>query len=492
MWGNAVVVLLSVEGLRSEGDSSEFGVNDPVVRAACRRNPVRRVLAVLGARAASVTDTSLKLRPRRDPVSAQEPPMLLPRPPSAPPSFHVMAKPTGAVCNLDCQYCFYLSRKSLYPGSRFRMGEDVLEAYVRQVIEGQSTPVVTIAWQGGEPTLMGLAFFRRAMALVERYRRPGQRIEHTIQTNGTLLTDEWAAFLAAQDVLVGISLDGPRALHDAYRVDKRGGPTFDKVIRGLDHLRRHSVRYNILCTVHAANVAHPSDVYRFLRDDCSASFIQFIPIVEHLPTPEDPEATSDRSVDPSQWGCFLVEVFDEWLAHDVGSVFVQTFEAALASWMGLPASLCVFAETCGNAVALEHNGDVYSCDHFVTPEHLLGNIRTTHLVELVASERQRRFGQAKRDTLPRYCLDCDVLFACWGECPKNRFVSTPDGEGGLNYLCEGYKAFFHHVDAPMRLMAGLLHSGRPAAEVTTALAKAPRNARRLRGVGHTDRAGHGR
>ena len=423
-----------------------------------------------------MTEMRVTFRPRGDSVSLQRPSMFFPRPVSAPPSFHVMAKPTGAICNLDCQYCFYLSKKSLYPGARFRMGEDVLEAYVRQVIEAQTAPVVTIAWQGGEPTLMGLAFFQRAMALAERYRRPGQHIEHTIQTNGTLLTDEWGAFLADYDVLVGISLDGPRELHDAYRLDKRGRPTFDKVLRGLDHLHRHSVRYNILCTVHAANVARPRDVYRFLRDDCSSSFIQFIPIVEHLPTPENPEATSDRSVNPSEWGCFLVELFDEWLAHDVGSVFIPTFEAALASWMGMPASLCVFAETCGTAVALEHNGDVYSCDHFVAAEHLLGNIRATHLVELVASERQRRFGQAKRDTLPRYCRDCDVLFACWGECPKNRFVSAPDGEGGLNYLCEGYKAFFHHIDGPMRLMAGLLRSGRPASEVMRMLSNVQRNA----------------
>lgn len=431
------------------------------------------------------------LRARALSSSAAGPAMPNPRPAGAPPGFHVMAKPTGAICNLDCRYCFYLAKELLYPGDRFRMADGVLEAYLRQVIEAQSARVVTIAWQGGEPTLMGLAFFRRAVAIVERHRRVGQRILHTLQTNATLLDEEWAEFFKAHDFLVGVSIDGPPELHDAYRVDKRGGPTSARVERGLGQLRRRGVEYNVLCTVHAANAGHPREVYRYLRDECGASFVQFIPIVEHAPTDLDPEAVSERSVSPSGWGRFLVEVFDEWLAHDVGKVFVQGFEAALASFAGLAPGVCVFAETCGDAVALEHNGDVYSCDHFVSPDHLLGNVRETHLVELVASEAQRRFGAAKRDALPRYCLDCDVRFACWGECPKNRFTTTPDGEAGLNYLCEGYKAFFHHVGGPMRLMEGLLREGRPASDVVRVFARAPRNSSCPCGSGRKAKACHG-
>jgi uncharacterized protein len=397
------------------------------------------------------------------------------RPPSAPAAFHVLAKPSGPICNLDCRYCYFLEKEALYPGDRFRMGDDILEQYIRQLLEAHHrVPEVTIAWQGGEPTLMGLDFFDRAMALVERYRRPGQVIHHTIQTNATLLTDRWCTFLAQHRFLVGVSIDGPRPLHDHFRVDKRGRPTFGRVLNGLDRLKAHGVDVNVLCTVHAANQSAPGTVYRFLRDDLGIRHIQLIPIVERDPTSPS-GALEGRSVDPRAWGRFLIEIFDEWVVRDVGEVFVSHFDAALASWLGVPPSLCIFNETCGNAVALEHNGDLYSCDHFVEPDHLLGNIRTTHLLELMASDRQRAFGANKRDTLPRYCRSCAVRFACQGECPKNRFSWTPDGEPGLNYLCEGYKAFFTHIDGPMGIMADLVRSGRFADEIKGLLLAAGRN-----------------
>jgi uncharacterized protein len=403
----------------------------------------------------------------------------------APSSVHVMAKPTGAVCNLDCQYCFFLSKDTLYPGSKFRMADDVLEAYVRQVLELQRSPQVTIAWQGGEPTLMGLEFFRRANALARKHLRPGITLEHTIQTNGILLDDEWCEFLAGNGFLVGLSIDGPQAMHDAYRVNKAGNPTFSQVMRAVHLMHRHKVEFNVLCTVHDVNVGHPLEVYRFFRDEVGTSFLQFIPIVERA-TPatieianagwgdrnhqrplytQEGSLVTERTVNPELWGTFLIGVFDEWVAHDVGNVFVQLFESALASWLGLPASLCIFAETCGNALVLEHNGDLYSCDHFVEPRFRLGNIKEQHLVQLIASDRQRAFGNAKLDSLPRYCQECEVRFACNGECPRNRFLRTPDGEDGLNYLCAGYKAFFRHIDRPMKIMANLLRCRKDAADV---------------------------
>ena len=392
-------------------------------------------------------------------------PLSAPR--DAPAAFHVLAKPSGPICNLDCTYCFFLEKEALYPGDRFRMTDEVLEAYIRQLLEAHTAPEVTIAWQGGEPTLMGVDFFRRAVELAERHRRPGQVLQHTMQTNATLLTDEWCALLREHRFLVGVSIDGPQALHDTYRVDKRGAPTFDKVMAGLRLLQQHEVDVNVLCTVNAANQDYPLDVYRFFRDDLGLRHVQLIPIVE--------QDDLSRSVDPAKWGDFLIGVFEEWVRHDVGAVYVQMFDAALASWVGAPASMCIFGETCGNALALEHNGDLYSCDHFVDPPYLLGNILHTQMVELVASPQQRAFGDAKRDTLPRYCIECPVRFACNGECPKNRFVTTPDGEPGLNYLCAGYRAFFLHVDGVMRLMADRLRAGGFADEVMTMLRTAPRN-----------------
>jgi uncharacterized protein len=406
----------------------------------------------------------------------------------APPAFHLLAKPTGAVCNLDCSYCFFLSKEMLYPGSRFRMADELLEEYLRQLIESHSrVPEVTIAWQGGEPTLMGLDFFRRSVELANRYLRPGQRAIYTIQTNATLLDDHWAAFFEEYDFLVGVSIDGPRELHDAYRVDKGGKGSFGKVVHGLDALRSAGVEWNALTTIHAANADRGRDVYRFLRDELEARFIQFIPIIERVAVGEAEAWTSwrdrplyvqqgdevtSRSVTAEQYGRFLIDVFEEWVRRDVGEVYVQMFDVALANWVGEPPSLCVHSETCGLALALEHTGDVYSCDHFVEPEHKLGNIRMTHLLDLVDSPQQRQFGLDKRETLPQYCLDCDVRFACHGGCPKDRFIATPDGEPGLNVLCAGFKAFFHHVDEPMRTMGALLAEGRAPAEIVDLYAAA--------------------
>jgi uncharacterized protein len=381
--------------------------------------------------------------------------------------FHLLAKPTGPICNLDCEYCFFLSKEALYPGDRFRMSDELLDTYLRQFMEANPDGEITIAWQGGEPTLMGVDFFRRAVALAEQYRRPTQQVQHTIQTNGTLLTDEWCELLSEHRFLVGISIDGPPALHDRYRVDKRGEPTSAKVLQGLQRLRDHDVDVNVLCTVNAANQDHPLEVYRYFRDDLDLQHIQLIPIVERDNETgfQEGDRVTDRSVDPTAWGAFLSAVFDEWVVRDVGTVFIQMFDAALASWLGLPSTICIFRETCGDALALEHNGDLYSCDHFVEPAHLLGNIGQTHMVELLTSPQQVAFGQAKADTLPAYCRSCEVRFACNGECPKNRFTLTPDGEPGLNYLCTGYKAFFTYIDGPMRLMADRLRNGGFADEV---------------------------
>jgi uncharacterized protein len=424
------------------------------------------------------------------------------RPSGAPPAFHLLAKPTGATCNLDCAYCFFLDKELLYPGSKFRMSETLLEQYIRQLIESHQTDRVNIAWQGGEPTLMGLDFYKRAMDLAEKYRRPGMTFLHTMQTNGTLLDDEWAAFFKAYDFLIGISLDGPRELHDVYRLDKGGKPTFDHVMRGLRFLQKHDVDFNVLTTVNRVNGDYPLEVYRFLRDEVGTDWMQFIPVVERINSDgrtlyQEGTTVSERSVLPEQFGRFLCAIFDEWVQHDVGSIFVQTFEATLSNWLGMPSSgMCVFNETCGTGLAIEHNGDLYSCDHFVEPNYYLGNIEKEHMIELVALPQQLKFGQDKRDTLPRYCLECDVRFACHGECPKNRFILTPDGEPGLNYLCTGFKEFFHHASFSMKIMAGLIRRGREAKEVTEILNRTFAGVHRLDpcpcGSGRTFRQCHGR
>jgi uncharacterized protein len=389
-----------------------------------------------------------------------------------------MAKPTGARCNLLCAYCFFLKKDRLYPGSSFRMSDEVMEAYIRQTIEAHQVPEVTIAWQGGEPTLMGLDFFRKAVVLEKQYARPGMRIENTFQTNGVLLDDEWCEFLREEGFLVGLSLDGPRELHDAYRRDRQGGSVFDKVVGAARLMQAHGVEFNILCTVNAVNSLHPLEVYRFFRDELGARYLQFIPIVERENESGDQEGTAvtDRSVDGRQYGRFLIEIFDEWVRRDVGTMFVLFFDGVLASYLFGHSTLCVLRPTCGDGVALEHTGDVYSCDHYVEPGYLLGNILETPLGELVTSEKQRGFGAAKAETLPAQCRECRWLFTCGGECPKNRVLRTKDGEPGLNWLCEGLTEFFQHTEHPMRVMAALLQRGRPADEVMAVLAEEERRA----------------
>ena len=392
-------------------------------------------------------------------------------------NFHVLAKPIGPICNLDCKYCFYLEKESLYPQvSKWAMREEILDSYIRQYIEAHDTPVVHFAWQGGEPSLLGVEYFRRLVAMQKKYAN-GKRIQNAFQTNGVLLNDEWAALFKENDFLIGVSIDGPRELHDAYRVDKGGQPTFDRVMRGIETLKRNGVEFNTLTTVHRANADHPLEVYRFLRDNGSG-FMQFIPIVERIAqqvTAEglqliSPDFTGAAqvapwSVEPRQFGRFLSAIFDEWVLRDVGRCYVQLFDVSLEMWTGLESSLCVFKRQCGSALAIEHCGDVYSCDHFVYPENRLGNIMVLPLQALVDSTQQQAFGKAKELTLPKYCRECDVRFACNGECPKHRFTTTPDGEAGLNYLCAGYKMFFRHIDPYMRFMAAELAAGRAPANV---------------------------
>jgi uncharacterized protein len=394
-----------------------------------------------------------------------------------PPRIHVLAKPSGATCNLACSYCFFLDKELLYPNSKFRMSEETLEAYIRQLIETHRTSEVTVAWQGGEPTLMGVDFYRKAIQFQEEYRKPGMTFENTMQTNGTLLDDEWCEFLKENNYLVGISIDGPQRLHDAHRVDKGSRGTFDKVMRGLRLLQKHSVEYNVLMTVNRLNADYPREIYHFLRDEVGTRWIQFIPVIERV-NPDGyniyqvGNTVTERSVRPEQYGRFLIRVFDEWIREDVGEIFIQTYEAAARNWMGLPSSgMCVFEETCGLGLAIEHNGDLYSCDHFVEPNYMLGNIKEEHMIELVASDQQVNFGLDKRDSLPQYCLECDVRFACHGECPKNRFIETPSGEPGLNYLCAGYKGFFHRINEPFKILTMIMRSGRPASDVMAIVAE---------------------
>jgi uncharacterized protein len=399
------------------------------------------------------------------------------------PAFHVLTKPIGPTCNLDCKYCFYLEKEKLYPekhghasASQWAMADDVLESYIRQYIESQSVPVISFAFQGGEPTLLGVEYFRKVIELQKRYAN-GKTSENSIQTNGVLLDDEWCAFLAENRVLVGISVDGPEHLHDRYRVDKGGQPTFEKVLGGVRLLQKHGVEYNTLTVVQRHNSLFPLHVYRFLKE-VGSRFMQFIPVVERvanagvanglaLVTPHSnlTARVSDWSVEARQFGKFLCAIFDDWVRHDVGHHYVQLFDVALENWMHMPASLCVFRETCGSALAIEHNGDLYSCDHYVYPEYKLGNILNETLGSMVNSVRQSSFGGDKLHTLPRFCRECEVRFACHGECPKHRFIRTPDGEEGLNYLCAGYKMFFTHIDPFMQFMAQELLAGRAPANV---------------------------
>ncbi len=403
-------------------------------------------------------------------------------------AFRVVAKPAGALCNLECDYCYFLKKADLYPGSSFRMSDEVMEKYIRQTIEGQRGPAVTIAWQGGEPTLMGLEFFRRAMAVQQKYLRPGMAVENALQTNGVLLDEDWCAFLRENNFLVSLGLDGPRELHDAYRHDKAGGSVFDQVVGAARMMRKQGVAFNVLCAVNAVNSRRPLEVYRFFRDELGTRHIQFIPLVERDNDSGYQEGTrlTDRSVQPEQYGRFLVEVFDEWLRRDVGEMVVQPFDGVLASRLRGYSTLCIFRPSCGDSAALEHNGDLYSCDYFVEPGYYLGNIREKPVAELVGSAKQQAFGRAKSETLPRYCRECEYLFACFGECPKNRVLTTSDGEPGLNWLCAGLKTFFRHTERPMKTMADLLRRGRTPSEVTATVEAEERE--KFVGVGRNDPA----
>jgi uncharacterized protein len=400
----------------------------------------------------------------------------------APPRFHLLAKPSGSTCNLDCTYCFFLSKEALYPNEKSRMSELTLENYIRQLLEAHRTPTVTVAWQGGEPTLMGLDFFKKSVELALKHRQPGQELEFTFQTNGVLLDDAWCAFFKEHNFLIGLSVDGPQEIHDTYRLNKGGQGTFKQVMRGWDVLRKHEVDTNILCTVNAANQHHGRRVYRFFRDKLGATWIQFIPIVERATAETLPIANlgwsdkpggqrllytqngslvTERSVGGEQYGRFLIDVYEEWIRHDVGNVFVQLFDVTLQEYFG-EHLLCIHAPTCGYGPALEHNGDLYSCDHFVEPDFLLGNINETHMIELVSSTKQRRFGDDKRDLLTAQCRACEVRGLCNGGCPKDRFVLSRDGEGGHNYLCEGLYGFFTHTRPTMTIMARLIQQGKYA------------------------------
>jgi uncharacterized protein len=402
--------------------------------------------------------------------------------------FHILTKPVGPICNLDCKYCFYLEKEKLYPGeSQWRMSDAVLAEYIRQYIHSQPVAEINFAWQGGEPTLLGVDFFRKVVAL-QQQSAASKIISNAIQTNGTMLDDEWCEFLAQNKFLVGLSIDGPRELHDRYRVDKRQQPTFDKVMHGLELLKKHGVEFNTLTVVNSVNSQSPLEVYHFLKS-IGSRFLQFIPLVERTAPPEmktegydfaspplpgrktDGSPVTPESVAAEQYGIFLCAIFDEWVRHDVGTTFVQLFDTALGNWMGLGSSLCVFAEKCGAALAIEHNGDLYSCDHYVYPRYKLGNVMNQSLGAMVRAPQQIRFGNDKLDSLPKYCRKCEVRFACNGECPKHRFTTTPDGEDGLNYLCPGYKKFFNHIDPHMKTMARLLQAQRAPAEIMTLLAR---------------------
>lgn len=391
-------------------------------------------------------------------------------------AFHVLAKPIGPKCNMDCTYCFYLEKENLYPQSKnWIMNSDVLESFIKQYIESQSSQVINFAWQGGEPTLLGLDYFKKVVDLQNKYSN-GKKIYNAFQTNGILLNEEWCSFFNENNFLVGISVDGPEHIHNKYRIFKGGQPSFEKVLNAISLLKKYNVQFNTLTCVNKYNSYLPLEVYNFLKE-VGSEFIQFIPIVERkietsqeeqvLISPNDKsiKTVTDWSVEPLQYGKFLSAIFDEWVRKDVGKYFIQIFDVALESWIGVPNSLCIFNETCGDAMAIEHNGDIYSCDHFVYPENKLGNITQEALISIVTKPLQQKFGEDKKNTLPKYCLDCIYKFACNGECPKNRFILTPDGEEGLNYLCEGYKYFFDHVNIYMKYMANELNHKRAPANI---------------------------
>ncbi|MGE5238586.1 MAG: anaerobic sulfatase maturase [Chloroflexota bacterium] len=399
---------------------------------------------------------------------------------------HVVAKPIGPVCNLNCEYCFYLEKQALFsPGEQYRMSDEVLSAFIANYVSSQPTPVVEFVWQGGEPTLLGADFFKRVIELQKPFVRY-KTITNSLQTNGTLLTDEWCAFLKKHNFMVGISLDGPRDIHDRYRRDRKGKGTFDKVMRGLRLLQKHKVEYNVLACVARETARHPLKVYRFLKGE-GVEFIQFTPIVERMPDDRSRQhglrlaepAMLDKqerqtevtpwSVIPEEYGDFLIAVYEEWVRHDVGKVFVMNFEWALNAWIGNPSPVCIHAEQCGRCVVMEHNGDVYACDHCVYPEYRLGNIVHDRLPDMTAKSRKSGFGVAKETALPRWCKECEVVAACRGGCPKHRFCKSCDNEPGLHYLCEGYRKFFLHIRKYCHAMTQLLENGLPVSYIMDAV-----------------------
>lgn len=401
---------------------------------------------------------------------------------------YVMLKPAGSLCNLACRYCYYTEKQKLYAQDGTKvMGDELLETFVRQYIEAQTMPEVLFTWHGGEPLMRPIGFYKRALELQRRYAR-GRHIDNCIQTNGTLLNDEWCAFFRKNNFLVGLSVDGPQAFHDEYRRSRTGRPSWRDVMRGIRLLQKHGVEWNAMAVVNRQNAEHPLECYRFFKDiDCR--YIQFTPVVERHVSRADglklapgltawanDEQAAKRmvtpwSVTPAQWGRFLCTLYDEWVRHDVGTVFVQLFDATLANWAGVTPGLCSVSAMCGHAAAMEYNGDVYACDHFVFPEFKLGNLRQQSLTEMMYGDRQRAFGQMKRATLPRQCRECRFLFACHGECPKNRFVRDAYGETGLNYLCSGYQQFFSHVADDMDFMKKELDEQRPPSNVMSRYAQ---------------------
>lgn len=390
---------------------------------------------------------------------------------------YVMLKPIGSKCNLDCDYCYYLEKANLYKNEEKAhvMSEKLLENFVKQYIESQTMPQIMFTWHGGETLMRPLSFYKKAVELQKKYGR-GRQIENSLQTNGTLLNDDWCKFFKENNFLIGISIDGPQEFHDEYRRDKMGRPSFHKVMKGIRVLQKHGVEYNVMAVVNDYNSEYPIEFYRFFKE-IGAQFIQFTPIVERLrqtdsplklATAEDDSQTAKLahySISPEKWGSFLCAVFDEWIKEDVGRIFVQIFDSTLANWVGEQPGLCTMAKTCGHAGVMEFNGDVYSCDHFVFPEYYLGNINVSPLASMMYSERQLKFGNDKFDRLPKQCRECEFLFACYGECPKNRFVNDKYGNPGLNYLCEGYYTFFKHVAPYMDFMKGELMAKRPPANV---------------------------
>ena len=407
-------------------------------------------------------------------------------PKSSAQGIHVVAKPIGPKCNLNCEYCFYLEKQALFEADeRYRITDEVLSAFIKNYITSQPTPVVEFVWQGGEPTLLGIEFFKRVIELQRPFAHQ-KTIRNSLQTNGTLLTDEWCVFLKKNNFIVGISLDGPKDIHDRYRQDPKGNGTFDRVMLGLRLLQKHNVEYNVLASVARRTATRPLDVYRFLRDE-GVEFIQFTPIVERIsdeqriknclrlagPASLDQEEQETEvtpwTVVPEEYGNFLIAVYEEWVRHDVGKVFVMNFEWALNAWIGNPSPVCIHAEQCGRSVVLEHNGDVYACDHCVYPEYKLGNILTDSLSQMVGKSVQSGFGITKETALPRWCKECEVLAACRGGCPKHRFAQTHYKEPGLHYLCAGYKKFFLHIRKYLRAMTQLLENGLPASYVMDAV-----------------------